>query len=114
MSTKASYSRIQNRDSLIIDPPARTLRKKVSRAFGNLARRASSASLREHRAKQEQQEQDTPPVPPLPPKPTGRSSSSSTSTVDDEVPPPPSAIVQYYTHPVWRIDPVLIGCFVWL
>ena len=58
MSAKASYSRIQNRDSLIVDPPARTLRKKVSRAFGNLARRASSASLREHRAKQEQQEQE--------------------------------------------------------
>lgn len=133
MSDKAQYSRIHNRDSVIVEPPTRTLRKKVSRAFSTLARRASSTSMRDH-AKPEKE--DVPPVPPriernataVSSASTGSSNSSSSTRSGSanavrhnapqhdtrrETMAGSSAIVQY-SYPLWRVDPVLIGCFVCL
>lgn len=133
MSDKAQYSRIHNRDSVIVEPPTRTLRKKVSRAFSTLARRASSTSMRDH-AKAEKEE--APPVPPriernataVSSASTGSSNSSSSTRSGSanavrhnapqhdtrrETMAGSSAIVQY-SYPLWRVDPVLIGCFVCL
>ncbi|KAI0750165.1 hypothetical protein C8Q80DRAFT_1166392 [Daedaleopsis nitida] len=140
MSDKSQYARIHDRDSVLVgakhtSPPSESsppspsesgtqtrpsLRKKVSRAFSSLARRASSASLKGER----RDETHPPPVPPIERKATTSSSSSSSTSsssrnaVTDRASErrdtsTANAIISY-SYPIWRVDPVLIGCFVCL